>query len=102
MPVTPSTLFMNFEDVTVTPEGGTAISLGNQTSVNFDGRNTQEMFFGANRTYPLLVRNTQLVRTLSISGGDAVKIAQIPFDKPCTITGKILDAVNADTANGGG
>ncbi len=94
-------LFMNWTGVTVTPEGGSAITIKHVTDIMIDGRSVQEAFYGDARKFAALIRNVQHTRTLQIKSGDATNIALIPLNTPCTVAA-ILNHAEGGAGAGSG
>lgn len=103
MPLTPTNLYMNWSDATVTPPSpGTVTTVGEILDVSIDGKSVQETFFGGNRKFARLIRNTAKTRKIVISTGDVGKCLTIVDDVPNTIVVTLLDAVNGIGVGGGG
>jgi hypothetical protein len=101
MSITATNLFMNWSPATITPAGGSAITQDEVTNVEIDGKSVQEVFYGDNRKFPKLIRNTAKTRKLVIETGNIGKALTIPEDTPCTIVVTLCDAVNGTTTAGG-
>lgn len=89
-----SDLFMNWEPVTVTPDGGTLVTLKEIVDIELDAQSQQEVFYGDARKHPRLICNTAKKRSLSINGGNVAQLMAIPDDTPCTIVATLRDAKN--------
>jgi hypothetical protein len=92
MPAT--NLFMNWEPVNVTPDGGTLVLLKEILDIDFDVDSKQEVFHGDARSFARVIVNAEKTRSLTISGGNVAQLLAIPDDTPCTITATLQDAKN--------
>lgn len=97
----PTGLFMNWVNVTVTPEGGSAIAIDAVTAVSVMRGSRQEIFYGDARLYARLIKNVEKKRSITITSGNVTKLLSIPEDIPCTISATLEDPKNNLTAGGG-
>ncbi|MDQ3168424.1 MAG: hypothetical protein M3P94_07225 [Chloroflexota bacterium] len=93
-----SNVFMNWTGVSATPTNpvGPAISLGEITDVQIDGKSVQKAFYGDARRFALLIRNTQKTREITIVGANIAKLLTIPEDAECTIVAILNDVTNGE------
>lgn len=101
MSLVASNLYMNWTSASVTPASGSAIVVDETTNVEIDGKSVQEVFYGDNRKFPKLIRNTAKTRKITIETGNIGKCLAIPEDVPCTIVVTLCDAVNGSATGGG-
>lgn len=101
MSVSPTGLNMNWENVAVTPNGGSAIAINEVTALSLNRASRHEEFYGDNRYFAKMIRAVELKRMISISSGNSSALELIPDDAPCTVTGTLADARNGIVAGGG-
>lgn len=95
-------LFMNWTSVTVTPDGGSAITIKHVTDISIDGKSVQETFYGDARKFAALIRNVSHSRSLQIASGDAKNVVLIPTNVPCTVAAILNHAEGGAGAASGG
>jgi len=91
---TKSNVFMNWTGVTVTPSGGSAITLTEVTDIDLIDSDTLEMWQADGHKFPTLCIAADAKRGMTIHGGDVYKLAALPKNTPCTIVAVLNDAVN--------
>lgn len=89
-----SELYMNWDPVTVTPSGGTLVTLKEVMDVELDLASQQEVFYGDARKFARMIVNTAKKRSLTIMGGNVAQLMALPDDTPCTIVATLRDAKN--------
>ena len=94
-------LFMNWVNVSVTPNGGNAIPITQVTSIKPKRSSRQEKFYGDALAFAALIKNVERERSIAITGGNIAAFALIPDDTPCTITATLADPRNGVAAGGG-
>jgi hypothetical protein len=95
MPATATNLYMDWSLCTITPAGGSAITLTGVTDASIDGRSVIETFYADAKKYPLCARGTQSQRAVKISCGNVKQVLMsVPESTPCTIVLTLNDAIN--------
>ena len=92
-------LYMNWTGVTITPQGGAAITVDKVTDVKVNRKSVQEAFYGDNRKFAAFLRNTQKKRSITLVTGNPNLHLAIPEDTYCTIVA-ILNDVQNGTGSG--
>jgi hypothetical protein len=87
-------LYMNWSGVTVTPQGGAAVTINHVLDIKIDRSSMQEVFYGDARKFPAIIKNTGRSRRLDIVGGNVAKLTAIGDGVPCTVVG-VLNHVEA-------
>lgn len=85
-------LYMGWSAVTVTPSGGSAITIDHVTDIKIDKSSVLEAFFGDTNKFAALVKPTKRNRTCEIESGNAKATLSIPDGTACTIVAKLNHA----------
>ena len=101
MASSPTKTFMNWINVSITPQSGTPIPVVSVTNFKPMRTNKVKKFYGDNRAFAAVVKATERERGVSITGGDVAAFMKVPEDTPCTVVGTLLDPRNGATAGGG-
>ena len=91
-----SNVYMNWGTTSITPTApsGSAITLDTILDLKVNGQSVQKLFYGDNRAFARLIRNTRKTRTITIKLANVGVLATIPEDAECTISAVFLDAIN--------
>lgn len=87
-------LNMGWSSVTITPDGGSAITITEITDVNFTRSASPKKFYGDANLFSKLIVSRELSRGCRISGGEIKLLADVPQGTPCTIVAVLDDAKN--------
>ena len=101
MPVVKTGLYMNWVNVTVTPQGGSVLNVDGVTALSPMRASRQEAFYGDARQFVRLIKNVEKKRSVTIQSANIGILQQIPDDTPCTVTATLLDPRNGIATGGG-
>lgn len=88
-------VYMNWTGVTITPVGGSAISLLEVLDVQVMDEDTIEQWQSDGNKFATVLVAASGSRGMTITGGDVFKLAGIPRNTLCTIVAILNDARNS-------
>jgi hypothetical protein len=101
MTIAATGLYMNWVNVTVTPQGGSAIDINGVTALTPMRASRQEAFYGDARQFVRLIKNVEKKRSITIMAANVGALSNIPDDTPCTVVATLLDPRNGIATGGG-
>lgn len=94
-------VYMNWTPVTITPLGGSAITLKEVTDLQDMTSDTLEPWQSDGNKFATVLVAASGSRGCTIVGGDCYKLQTIPRNTPCTIVAVLSDALNPGPSGSG-